>query len=571
MDSTDQSQDYDPSQGPAVAPGPTYVGPAGGDLHQVLTGDGQLLTVPSAAIPPNLVNDAVQAKAAQPVGAWDAFKQTFGGTAAEGMGINHGQDPTDAVAQGEAERNPAPAPEQAPQPEPQAVAAPAPLPMAPSTDAVLGSAPKTGGGGGPGVNNAVFTKEQQDLTTAAQAKMQADTDAAKQNLATGQATAAQQAANDQDLRLKQAANQVQQQDMLQRSQKIASDFMNARIDPNSYWNNKSTGDKLGVTAAMMLSGIGSAIQSAVTKQPVENLALKSYNDAQERDLAAQKYNIEHGKEASEMYTNLFNNYKSLGLDQRQAHEATALSIKEKNQTDMANNVAANGGEQAKAAFLNTTAPIAADIQQRKMALAKESAETFNLRATGAHTVAETAQLGVQNGSLRDVQAAQKLLSQGYGIEQLQPNQRQALINNAAQNKKILGNTGIATNREVTPDDNQREQDLQLASNLVQTIDRETKGTVWSPQAKSAAQTLQIIVPKILGSTSRVNTGAQEATSNIISGNPAGPFSHWGRQSAALKAELGQVRNSLHENLGLVPFKKDRTAEQAAAFGAKKAQ
>ena len=65
----------------------------------------------------------------------------------------------------------------------------------------------------------------------------------------------------------------------------------AKINPNKYWEEKSTGSKIAATIGLALGAIGSAISGG------ENQALKILNNAIERDVDAQKnnYNMSRNK------------------------------------------------------------------------------------------------------------------------------------------------------------------------------------------------------------------------------------------------------------------------------------
>lgn len=72
---------------------------------------------------------------------------------------------------------------------------------------------------------------------------------------------------------------------LSKYESAAADYAKASdkgIDPNRLWNQASTGQKIGASIGILLSGIGSGLQGGR-----ENLALKQINDAVDRDVQAQ--------------------------------------------------------------------------------------------------------------------------------------------------------------------------------------------------------------------------------------------------------------------------------------------
>lgn len=77
---------------------------------------------------------------------------------------------------------------------------------------------------------------------------------------------------------------------------LASDVVNAKIDPNRVWNNSSTGNKIGAAIGILLSGIGSGL----TGSP--NMAMGVIKDNIDKDIEAQK--AELGKKENLLSQNL---------------------------------------------------------------------------------------------------------------------------------------------------------------------------------------------------------------------------------------------------------------------------
>ncbi len=67
--------------------------------------------------------------------------------------------------------------------------------------------------------------------------------------------------------------------------RLTNDIATSKIDPQAFWQNKGTGQKIAATLGIILGGIGQAFGGG------ENQALKLINDAIEKDIDAQKANL----------------------------------------------------------------------------------------------------------------------------------------------------------------------------------------------------------------------------------------------------------------------------------------
>lgn len=137
----------------------------------------------------------------------------------------------------------------------------------------------------------------------------------------------QKAAEAESKAQKQIADTIQENALIQQEQynsmienrktldaehaKLTKDFMDQKIDPRSVWHKMGTGEKVTAALAMILSGIGSGLAGG------PNLAMKVLEDAQNRDIEAQK--AELGKKQNLLSMNL----KKYG-DLETAYNATRL-------------------------------------------------------------------------------------------------------------------------------------------------------------------------------------------------------------------------------------------------------
>ena len=70
-----------------------------------------------------------------------------------------------------------------------------------------------------------------------------------------------------------------------RSEQLFSDIMNEKIDPQHYWNSKTTGQRISASIAMVLGGMSAGLTGG------ENPVMKNVNLAIDRDIEAQRANL----------------------------------------------------------------------------------------------------------------------------------------------------------------------------------------------------------------------------------------------------------------------------------------
>jgi hypothetical protein len=109
-----------------------------------------------------------------------------------------------------------------------------------------------------------------------------------------------------------------------------------KVDPNRYWNNMSTAGKIGSSIALALGGLAGGLNKTG-----QNVALTSINNAIDRDIDAQKANINQNN-------NLYNMNLSRLRNENQAYTETKVDALTLAQAKVAQAVATSGSEQAKA-------------------------------------------------------------------------------------------------------------------------------------------------------------------------------------------------------------------------------
>jgi hypothetical protein len=532
-------------------PGPDaglqYIGPdpqmPGG--HLIQTPDGGIITMPADGLTPALQNQAIQAtidpnggfnggqsapppqqdprttpsqaqrdflaQAGQP---YDSGNQAVP-NAAQLQTLNGGNAP--AMSPGQLGMVPQP---KSTAGTPAAVPIPSNLsfqPPAPSQAPIQPPAPTQGGqgGGGPpaGTQAAakVFGQEAQSEQQAAQTQKDYETNLANSQFRVGQQYSDQQAALLAQRQAHDAAIQQHVAELLQKSQDIGKQFINAKVDPQSYWGNMSTGDHIQAGLSMILSGLGAGLSGQ------QNLAVKHFEDAQNNDIAAQRYNIEHGKQASEMYSTLAKEYQSAGLSQRQALDATDLAIKAKNQTDASNQALAFGGQEAQAKYLKETAPLQAKLLSDTQGFAKNVAETKLQQAQAAAQYADAAQKRAEAATMPMKYQQAQLANQVQGPD---------------------GSLGYAPSPEAVKDFNSEAKPAQDISMILDRIDEARKAGVVPNQSElqGLAGRLRQSVAEIGGEKESART---EEIIKAMTGDPTQyfsvlPQSSWSNREKALR-------------------------------------
>lgn len=554
---------------------PLYIGPDGSGNHQILN-NGVIETHPFESLTPQLQYKAITA-AQNPMLApgtdasihpWKAFKSLFGG-ASEGQLMNYGAPPdqAEAVATGQpaaAAPQPAGAPPPAPGQQP-----PAPLEMAPATPQAPATPPGKGGGGGPGGGGEIDKAEQEKLD-AAKGQMELTNTLDADKLAINRYTQKKR----DDLRaaytLQQQAIDKSTQDTLGKMADAADKFAHSSIDPNSYWQNKTLKQRQDAAAAIIASGVGASLAGD------QNLALKAYQDAQERDIAAQRYNIEHGKETTEVYKNLVGEFRQAGLDKKTAFDAADQALRERGIADTDNMILAHGNQASAIKFKQDTAGIRENHADKRMSLAKDSAAIAAANATTRHTNLESDQLQQQAGLSKSLQAGQDALAKGYKWEQLPPDQQAAVAKNASANDQFIDKVGIA-NRKVEPEERETIKGIQnmddARARLRQIVNAPGYATSPAMQKAAAQQAsfIRKIAPTVFGTKAKISQGADEALGEIIENPGMDLRGH----AAVIDKELGLTTNDIYQNLlhgkgglGVTEFKPSaQTDKQASAFGA----
>jgi hypothetical protein len=141
-----------------------------------------------------------------------------------------------------------------------------------------------------------------------------------------------------------------QGDIQDRLKTLDGEMMSGKVDPNRLWSEASTGAKIGAVIGMLFSGIGAGVTGK------ENMAIANLNRMIDRDVEAQKANIQNKQ-------NLFSKYMAQLGDSRQAEAATRLHLLQGADVELKKAQAKAATPQAQAAFEKTKA----QLEQQKAA------------------------------------------------------------------------------------------------------------------------------------------------------------------------------------------------------------
>lgn len=543
-----------------LGPDPTTPG-----AHQVLA-NGKAVTVPFEGLPDETkiqaINQAVQAQGPTPAGQPQSKGGGFNLDAIEGKviggiggavkgianeftgGLIGGSSPAASAPA------PAPSPDGAPpDAEPQAI----PTPSQPAT------AGGRSGGGSPSMNGELATMRDATGMATKDAMAGANTTYEKDKSVAGETNALENTNNKAsasrllDFQAQQAESYRQAQEQLAKAAEVTDEFNKSTVQPFP----QNVGSRLLNALAFMTSGVGAGASHQ------SNMAQEEYTKTVNNWLETQKYNIQHKKEASGEYQALAQKYLDLGMSNRQAFAATDKAF-----TDLATQqaeqiVTAHGGQAALANFQANSGKIRDDQANKAAKLiqttdehAQSQATVAHLNASTRHENAETAQLGQTAGTTASVRTGQQNLANRVPFAKLPPDQQQAVIANAQQNKMLIPRVGI-TQRPVEPAEFDKVNDFETARSLISDIDNLTKHTALDYQSRKVAaqkaQALQVILPKLLGSQARVSPGAEQALKNIVPDKPGDILEPWKAESAGIKRTLGEVQAPFEKTLGLTRF------------------
>jgi len=171
-----------------------------------------------------------------------------------------------------------------------------------------------------------------------------------------------------ELGINQITRENQTQPILDKIDSVNNEIANSKIDPNRYWSNQTTGNKILTGIGLALSAFGGPEAVAKTNNIIQG--------AVDRDIASQKHDYEVKKQNRDNLVSSYSMLRNQGLDEDQATIGAAQiglnQIKSQMQQTADNTQSAAAKQNAKLAI--------ADIQQRMDANAGQLTQAIAAKA-----------------------------------------------------------------------------------------------------------------------------------------------------------------------------------------------
>lgn len=174
-------------------------------------------------------------------------------------------------------------------------------------------------------------------------------------------------------RQQEMLGQRQQELITQRAagaQKLADDVLSQKMNPDHFWETRSTGQKISAAIGLVLGGIGAGL----TKGP--NYALQVIDKAIDRDIEAQKFNLQQGKNKLAFYMQQTGDLVSAS----QLAKADALTVT---------------GAKLQSAIASMGASMAGPEVQKALGAIQVQAEQLRNQGTMAQMQIEQTKIGMQ--------------------------------------------------------------------------------------------------------------------------------------------------------------------------------
>lgn len=282
-------------------------------------------------------------------------------------------------------------------------AAPLPPAAAGQQAPVVPPTPRLGlsdGGATSGASDlALLNKSAQEEKAGAQGMAAAQTAEANELAPQAKADAAAQAKMVQDAQAQQAAAQAHAADLMAKAESAATDYKNAKLDPNEYWSSRDTGQKIGIGVGMLLSGIGSGITGQ------ENAGMKVFREAVNNNIMAQKDAIERSKTASNTFGDLSKQFQQMGMNSIEATHATTLAMQDAAKTHAMAAAYAQGGPKAQAQLQSELGNYDKDLSTRHQNLSNSISGRVLQNAQAKNSIEEANSKRLESANQQANQAA----------------------------------------------------------------------------------------------------------------------------------------------------------------------
>lgn len=308
------------------------------------------------------------------------------------------------------------------------------------------------------------------------------------NEAKKQAAAAEfQGAQLQNMQRAQDAYKTEKAALQKQSQDLYDNVLNAKIDPNHFWNTRTTGQKIMAGIGMVLGGIGGALAHQ------GNAGMEMLNNAIARDVDAQKENL--GKQKSLLSYNL---ERTRDLDS--AVEHTFVQMQQMTAAKMNQLAAQYGGPEAQA----RAGEYKAQVDQRSAVFHEQQAQKV-----GQTTLAQ-GNLALQKAQLAHQQAALA----GGNLNALPEEMRKRAV--ALPN----GQLAFAYDEDSAKEARKTEEAARGLSQVLGNLRQVRKqGGVETPiiptEAKAKAEATQAQLVPLINELSRLNRLTKEDVDNVL--------------------------------------------------------
>ena len=324
----------------------------------------------------------------------------------------------------------------------------------------------------------------------------------------------------------QTRSETALQSALSEAQKTGKD-----IDPNRWWNSRSSGQKALAGISMFLGGIG---------------GINPIKDQITRDVEAQKQSAENHGKAGQMFESIAKSYLEAGQNQRQAFDSAQKTLT----LIQANKAVELAGQHA--------GPLAAAKLQE--ALAQNGFTAQHLKADLAKSAAETAQMHVATASAKldlaqkgSLYAAQSNLQKGVGLDKLPADQQNAYMRNAYTENRVLPGVGI-TNMKLSPEEQNQFSKANSVKNILGQLSQlAQKGSRFDTKDRDQAAALSTLLKEqmteAVGSKGTLSMRNEPILSEILDNplaltpNPM-QMAKFEGQKAAIHAALDTATKSL---------------------------
>lgn len=292
---------------------------------------------------------------------------------------------------------------------------------------------------------------------------------------------------------------------------IQDQILNKSVDPNRLWASKSSGQKAMAVIGLVLGGIGSGVTGG------KNVAYEIFENSIQRDVDAQKAEIEKLKDVGSAKRNMYGLYMEKFKDDRQAEAATKLTMYEQMELKM-----------KEAAALAKSPQILANAEKAlgELQVAKNAALLQFEQAAAA----KVQQIQLRGGSQ---------LPANVDIEQLTTDQRE----------RYVPEFGLASTKEGAKEMRDHKATSDTVSGILKELIDMTNssGKSLNPKAKARAQTLAAVLKgKLRGPI--VGPGAvSESEWKLLNSIVADPTEIFSMDSVS-RSSLQAVNDTMKRNL-----------------------